>query len=350
MNIVVLAGGISTEREVSIVSGTGVCQALRKKGHRAILVDVFCGDARAASECIEDCFPKEYDVVLAADYMRSMSEEIEEIKKSGREFFGPNVLKLCKLADIVFLALHGADGEGGTVQAAFDLLRIPYTGSGHLGSAMAMDKNISRRLFQAYGVPTASGIALKKENPRLAAAENGVGLPCIVKPCCGGSSVGVTIAHTEEEYQEALSAAFSYENEVIVEAYIHGREFSAGVIDGKAYPIIEIAPVEGFYDYQNKYTAGATIETCPAELSKEQTEQMQSYAVKAYEALQLSGYGRMDFMMDEQGRMYCLEANTLPGMTPTSLLPQEAAAVGIAFPELCELLIEVSMKARGQKR
>lgn len=195
MNIVVLAGGISTEREVSIVSGTGVCQALRKKGHRAILVDVFCGDARVASECTEDCFPKEYDVASAADYMRSMSEEIEEIKKSGREFFGPNVLKLCKLADIVFLALHGADGEGGTVQAAFDLLRIPYTGSGHLGSAMAMDKNISRRLFQAYGVPDGIRNSLeKRKSSCLAAAENGVGLPCIVKPCCGGSSVGVTIA------------------------------------------------------------------------------------------------------------------------------------------------------------
>ena len=168
-----------------------------------------CGDARVASECIEDCFPKEYDVVSAADYMRSMSEEIEEIKiRTG--IFGPNVLKLCKLADIVFLALHGADGEGGTVQAAFDLLRIPYTGSGHLGSAMAMDKNISRRLFQAYGVPTASGIALKKENPRLAAAENGVGLPCIVKPCCGGSSVGVSIANNEEEFRAAVEEAFRY--------------------------------------------------------------------------------------------------------------------------------------------
>lgn len=346
MNIVVLAGGISTEREVSIVSGTGVCQALRQKGHRSILVDVFCGVARVTSSRVEECFPEAYDVASAAEYMRSMTGEIEAIEKSGREFFGPNVLKLCKMADVVFLALHGADGEGGTVQAAFDLLHIPYTGSGHLGSAMAMDKNISRRLFQGSGVPTAAGLALKKEEPRLPAVENGVGLPCIVKPCCGGSSVGVAIAKTEEEYQAALAAAFGYEDEVVVESYIQGREFSAGVIDGKPYPIIEIAPVEGFYNYQNKYTAGATIETCPAELSKEQTEEMQSYAVKAYEALQLSGYGRMDFMMDAQGQMYCLEANTLPGMTPTSLLPQEAAAVGIAFPELCELLIEVSMKNR----
>ena len=344
MNIVVLAGGISTERDVSIVSGTGVCQALRQKGHRAILVDVFCGDARVTEDDVAACFPEAYDVNAAAEYIRSMSNTIEEIQKSGREFFGPNVLKLCKLADVVFLALHGADGEGGTVQAAFDLLRIPYTGSGHLGSAMAMDKNISRRLFQAYGVPTASGIALKKEDPRLAASENGVGLPCIVKPCCGGSSVGVAIAQTEEEYQDALSVAFGYENEVVVESYIQGREFSAGVIDGKAYPIIEIAPVEGFYDYQNKYTAGATIETCPAELSKEQTEEMQSYAVKAYEALQLSGYGRMDFMMDEQGRMYCLEANTLPGLTPASLMPKEAAAAGIAYDDFCAMIIEDSLK------
>ena len=248
------------------------------------------------------------------------------------------------MADVVFLGLHGADGEGGTVQAAFDLLRIPYTGSGHLGSAMAMDKNISRRLFQAYGVPTASGIALKKENPRLAAAENGVGLPCIVKPCCGGSSVGVAIAHTQEEYEAALTLAFGYEEEVVVEQFIEGREFSAGVIDGKPYPVIEIAPVEGFYDYKNKYTAGSTIETCPAVLSEEKTREMQQYAVRAYEALHLEGYGRMDFMMDGDENLYFLEANTLPGMTPTSLLPQEAAAVGIDFGSLCELLIEVSKK------
>lgn len=346
MNIVVLAGGISTEREVSIVSGTMVCRALRQKGHRAILIDVFCGDSRIEADATEDCFPEAYDAEAAADYMRSQNKEIEAIKASHRDFFGPNVVKLCKMADVVFLALHGADGEGGTVQAAFDLMHIPYTGSGHLGSAMAMDKNISRRLFREAGVPTAAGMALKKGEPRLAAAENGVGLPCVVKPCCGGSSVGVAIAQTEEEYQAALTEAFGYENEVVVEAYVRGREFSAGVIDGKPYPVIEIAPVTGFYDYQNKYTAGSTVETCPAELSAEKTEEMQRYAVKAYEALQLSGYGRMDFMMDETGALYCLEANTLPGMTPTSLLPQEAAAVGIAFPELCELLIEVSMKER----
>ena len=195
MNIVVLAGGISTEREVSIVSGTGVCQALRKKGHRAILVDVFCGDARVASERIEDCFPKEYDVASAADYMRSMSEEIEEIKKSGREFFGPNVLELCKLADIVFLALHGADGEGGKVQAAFDLLGIRYTGTDFVSGALAMDKCLAKELFLQNGIPTPAGFRLKKGQ------EPGEGrqpkFPCVVKVSSGGSSIGVSIVQKE---------------------------------------------------------------------------------------------------------------------------------------------------------
>ena len=346
MKIAVLAGGISTEREVSIVSGTGVCKALRDRGHQAVLIDVFCGDERLDVSEEAKIFPEQYDVDAAAAYIRSMNDTIEAIQASGREFFGPNVLAVCKMADVVFLALHGADGEGGTVQAALDLFRIPYTGSGPLGSAMAMDKGISRSLFRENGVPTAAGMSLKRGEAYLPASENGIGLPCIVKPCCGGSSVGVAVARTQEEYEAALTLAFGYEKEVIVEQFIEGREFSAGVIDGKPYPVIEIAPVEGFYDYKNKYTAGSTIETCPALLSPEKTQEMQQYAVKAYEALHLEGYGRMDFMMDKEGNLYCLEANTLPGMTPTSLLPQEAAAVGIGFAELCELLIDVSKKRR----
>ncbi len=350
MKIVVLAGGISTEREVSIVSGTGVCKALRQKGHRAILVDVFCGDEKARLADEDVAFPEEYDVEQAAGKIRSMNDRIEEIKASGRSFFGPKVLELCRMADVVFLALHGADGEGGTVQAVLELMRIPYTGAGHLGSALAMDKGLSREIFREYGVPMAEGMTLKRQDEKKRADENGIGLPCIVKPCCGGSSVGVTIARTESEYEEALETAFSYEEEVIVEQYIEGREFSAGVIDGKPYPVIEIAPVEGFYDYKNKYTAGAAVETCPAHISPEKTEEMQRYALLAYEALRLDGYARMDFMMDAQENLYCLEANTLPGMTPTSLLPQEAAAVGIDYPSLCELLIEVSLrKARRQE-
>ncbi|MDO4322736.1 MAG: D-alanine--D-alanine ligase [Lachnospiraceae bacterium] len=347
MKIVVLAGGISTEREVSIVSGTMVCRALREKGHQAILVDVFCGDAgRSVSDFgdPERLFPATYKVEDAAAYMRSFDGRIDEMKKTRKQFFGPNVLELCQIADVVFMALHGEDGEGGKVQAVFDLMGIKYTGSGPLGSAVAMDKGLSRKIFAAEGVPTAAGMVLKRTDERAAAGENSVGLPCVVKPCCGGSSVGVEIARTEEEYAHALEVAFGYEEEVVVEQYIEGREFSVGVVEGHAYPIIEIAPLVGFYDYKNKYQAGSTIETCPAELSAEKTAEMQRYAELAYRALKLECYARIDFMMAKDGSLYCLEANTLPGMTPTSLLPQEAAALGIGFPELCEHLIQVSVR------
>lgn len=341
MKIVVLAGGISTERDVSIVSGTMVCKALREKGHLAILTDVYCGDGKADAE---QAFTEEYDVEAAAAYMRSFNEKIPAMKRSRKQFFGPGVLELCQAADVVFMALHGEDGEGGKVQAVFDLMGIRYTGSGVLGSAIAMDKGLSRKIFAEAGIPTAAGIVLKSSDEHKCAGENGVGLPCVVKPCCGGSSVGVEIARTEEEYLHALDVAFGYEEEVVVEQYIEGREFSVGVVEGKAYPIIEIAPLVGFYDYNNKYQAGSTVETCPAKLAPGPTAQMQRYAELAYEALKLECYARVDFMMGKDGSMYCLEANTLPGMTPTSLLPQEAAALGIGFAELCEHLIQVSLK------
>lgn len=340
MKIVVLAGGISSEREVSIVSGSKVCEALRDKGHEAILVDVYFGYEAADPKT---AFGKEYDLDEAIAYIRSFNDKVEETKAARKQFFGPQVLTLCEAADIVFLALHGESGENGKVQAAFDLMGITYTGSGHLGSALAMDKWISKQLFLENGVPTPAGLQLAKGDIRKTAAEYGVGLPCVVKTCCGGSSVGVYIVETEEAFEKALGDAFGYEQTVVIEAYVSGREFSVGVVDGEAYPVIEIEPIEGFYDYKNKYQPGSAIETCPAELSEQQTKEMQNYAVKAYETLQMESYGRIDFLMNEEGSMYCLEANTLPGMTPTSLLPQEAAALGMSFADLCDRLIEVSV-------
>ena len=340
MNIVVLAGGISTERAVSIVSGTGVCRALRERGHRAILVDVY-GGVEAVSP--GDMFPETYDVDEAAAYIRSFDDKIGQMAASGREFFGPEVLKLCKAADVVFLALHGADGENGKVQAAFDLFGIRYTGTGHLSSALAMDKGLSRKLMQSAGVPMPRGAKLVRG---METGLDGLGLACpvVVKPCCGGSSVGVSIAHSQEEYEAALKEAFFYEEEVIVEEYVAGREFSVGVVDGEALPVIEIAPLNGFYDYKNKYSAGATVETCPARITEEQTAEMQRLAVLGNDALGIRGYSRLDFLMREDGRICCLEANTLPGMTPTSLIPQEAAAVGVSFGELCERIIKISLE------
>lgn len=342
MNIVVLCGGISTEREISIVSGTGVCKALRQKGHRAILLDVFCGDENAN---LMDAFPESYDADEAAAFIRSFDDRLKSaIENPTRSFFGPNVAKLCKMADIVFLALHGENGENGKVQAAFDLLKIKYTGTGYISSALSMDKGLTKIMLEASRVPTPKGVMLTRDNYSNDLADCGLVFPVVVKPCNGGSSVGVYIVTSQAEYEEALKGAFALENEVVVEEYIKGREFSIGIIEGRALPIIEIAPKSGFYDYKNKYTAGSTVETCPAELSPKLTQKMQKYAEEGFRALYLDSYARLDFIMREDGEMYCLEANTLPGMTPTSLMPQEAAAEGMDFPAFCEKLIEVSMK------
>lgn len=341
MKIVVLAGGTSTEREVSIVSGTGICTALRQKNHEAILVDVFGGVEEVDWS---NPFPTEYDVEAAASYMKSFNDKIEEMQKERRGFFGPNVIELCQEADIVFLGLHGANGEDGKLQATFDLMGIKYTGAGHLGSAMAMDKGITKQIFLMNGIPTPLGITMHKSRQMRAMEELPMTFPVVVKTCCGGSSVGVYVVNNQKEYEEALDAAYSYEDEVVIEEYIKGREFSVAVVDGKAYPVIEIAPLEGFYDYKNKYEPGSTIETCPAEISPELTERMQRYAEKGAKALCLEGYSRLDFLMKDNGEMFCLEANTLPGMTPTSLIPQEAQVLGIDYPSLCEELINVSLK------
>lgn len=346
MKIVVLAGGISTERAISIVSGTQVCKALREKGHLAVFADIFCGVELADGA---EHFPETYDTDAAAAYAHTFDDRLESLK-ARRSFFGPNVLELCGEADAVFLALHGSNGEDGKVQATFELLGIPYTGSNYLGSALAMDKSISKQLFRDNGVPTPKGIAVRRGEDLQSSSDNGVGLPCVVKPACGGSSVGVNIAHTEEEYRRALDEGFRYENVLIVEQCISGREFSVGIVDGQACPVIEIAPIEGFYDYTNKYKAGSTVETCPADLPEDTTRAMQEAALGAYHALRLNSYGRIDVMMDEHGGIYCLEANTLPGMTPTSLLPQEAAVMGMDFPALCEKLIEVSLRDAQARR
>ena len=336
MKIVVLAGGTSTERDVSIVSGTGICNGLRAKGHQAILVDVFCG-----AETVDwaDPFPREYDVEAASAYIKSFNPHIEQLKKMRKDFFGPNVLELCKKADFVFLGLHGANGEDGRIQAAFDLMGIKYTGTGYLSSAMAMDKGVTKWMFQMKGVPVPGGVTMKRHTRKEDLAELGLAFPVVVKTCCGGSSIGVYIVKDQEEYMKALDAAFVYEEEVVVEEFIQGTEYTVAVVDGKAYPVVQIVPCQGFYDYENKYKPGAVKETCPAPISSELTRRLQDYAVQGYRALGLESYARLDFIVTDDEKIYCLEANTLPGMTPTSLIPQEAAVLGMDYPTLCEELI-----------
>lgn len=335
MKVVVLAGGTSTERDVSLSTGSMIYKALKKNGHQAILLDVYLGYEGDT----EDIFERDTDWASQIGAVSEQNPDLEAVKAlrpdGAKNFFGPNVLSLCQSADAVFMALHGANGEDGKIQACFELMGIPYTGTDFVSSAMAMDKGITKDIFKAHNIPTPAGIRLQEGETE---AEK-VPYPCIVKACCGGSSVGVCVAHNDEEYEMAKKEAFRYDKEVVVEQYIEGREFSVGVMDGKALPIIEIAPKQGFYDYKNKYQAGSTEETCPADLSKEKTEEMQSIAERVFRALRLKNYARMDFMMGKDGSLYCLEANTLPGMTPTSLLPQEAAVIGISFEELCEKIL-----------
>lgn len=341
MNIVVLAGGLSPERDVSLVTGREVCAALRTNGHQVILMDVYIG--REGSD-VAEWFGKSEEVSISVEEIAETAPDLAAVKASRADqsdcFFGPNVIELCRMADIVFMALHGENGENGKIQAVFDLYGIRYTGSDYLSSAIAMNKDLAKKILAAGGVPVPRGFSVKKGDQDLGQPD----FPCVVKPCCGGSSIGVSIVRDKSSYVEALQEAFRWENEVVVEQYIDGREFSVAVLAGKALPVIEMAPISGFYDYKNKYQAGSTIETCPAHLTDGQTRKLQEYAELAAKVIGLDTYSRMDFLMDDEGRFYCLEANTLPGMTPTSLIPQEAAAAGISYGALCEQIIEISLK------
>jgi len=339
MKIVILAGGTSTERDVSLSSGCQIYKALKTRGHSVILLDIFLG----FNGDVNTAFQSDRDWAADIAPVKETAPDIKQLKKlrndDSKSLFGPNVLELCKQADIVFMALHGDSGENGKVQAAFDLFGIKYTGTDALSSAIAMDKSISKQLFRANGINTPESILLtKKEDvpePKL---------PCVVKICSGGSSVGVYIAKTKEEFDSAIDQAFKYENKVLIEDYIKGREFTDGVIEGVPLPIVQIEPKQGFYDYKNKYQAGSTIETCPAKITKSLEEKIQSTAVKVFNTLGIKTYARVDFMVDENENIFCLEANTLPGMTPTSLIPQEAAVLGKSFADLCEWIIQISLK------
>lgn len=347
MNIVVLAGGLSTERDVSFKTGSMVAKALKENGHKVILLDVFMGYSDR-EEDLTGIFDRADEISVQVSDIPTEAPDLAKVKASRKDqspcFFGPNVIKMCQMADIVFMALHGENGENGKIQAAFDLFGVKYTGSDYLSSAIAMNKETSKQFLLANGIPTPKGISMTRETRQDDITKLDLTLPCVVKPCCGGSSIGVTIVRDAAEFKAALDDAFKWENELVIEEFVQGREFSVGVIEGKALPIIEIAPKEGFYDYKNKYKAGSTVETCPAELPEQVTKDMQHYAEEVARVIGLDTYSRSDFLLNDKNEMFCLEANTLPGMTPTSLLPQEAAVIGMSFNQLCEHLIDISLK------
>lgn len=337
MKIAVLAGGLSPERDVSLSSGSLIANALIQNGHSVALVDLYIGID--VQDGFEKFFFSKKDNKTFSFTVPEREPDLDALKRevnNGNVLIGKNVLDICRYADIAFIALHGSIGENGQLQAAFDAFGIRYTGTGYIGSLLAMDKDIAKRLMVQSGINTPEWILFDAESGDLEQAYREIGLPCVVKPCSCGSSVGVSLIREKSELHKAVQAGKKHERFLIIEKMIEGREFSVGVLDGAALPAIEIIPNTGFYDYANKYQPGLTTEICPAELSESAALQLQNAALETHKALRLGFYSRIDFLLDENNRCYCLEANTLPGMTPTSLLPQEARAVGISYNDLCE--------------
>mgnify|MGYP001203695245 FL=1 len=300
--VAVVMGGPSKEREISFLTGNAILAALQEKGYNAVAIDL------------------------------DPAHFVEQLKESG--------------AKVVFNAVHGLYGEDGRLQGVLEMLGVPYTGSGVLASALAMDKAYTKHLFENNHVPTARCLYLNKHDavsPKEQILKE-LGLPVVVKPVAQGSSIGVVIVKSEAELDSALEEAFSYGDRVLAEAFFKGKEVAAGVMmgeDGKAIPmpLVLIEPHSGSYDFHSKYTKGATTYTCPAPFSEETTQKLQQVAVAAYNALGCHGVARVDLMLADDGSCIALEVNSIPGMTATSLIPKAAAAMGISFPDLCEKIL-----------
>lgn len=345
MNILVLAGGYSPERDVSLTSGSLIANALKREGEKVCLADVYLGideSELSRADLFNSVEGEVYKITNSVPDLKALKEK----SGNGDALIGRGIIELCRRADVVFLALHGAMGENGQLQATLDNYGIKYTGSGYVGSLLAMDKDISKKMFVGAGVNTPEWIYVSVKDFNKGEFEEKIGYPCVVKPCSCGSSVGISIVENECELDAALRIAEEYEEHVLIEKKIVGRELTVGIIDGEVLPAIEIIPTEGFYDYTNKYQAGKTLEICPAEIGEKLKNTVCEQTKLAFESLRLSGYARFDYMVDESGKLWCLEANTLPGMTPTSLLPQMAAADGMSYGKLCLKIVELAQNKK----
>ena len=343
MKITVLMGGTSAERDVSLASGVRVAEALRSRGHEVLSVDTAHGVLSAPDE----------QALMSGKIVKTIPPDVHAMVRLNAQL--PSTLRSLPQTEVVFLALHGGQGEDGTLQALLDLTHVPYTGSGHLASALAMDKDLSKHLFRAAGVPTAKWIMVtgweqgtgNREQGFADRVERELGLPIIVKPSKQGSTVGLSIVREIGELWDAIDEAAKFDDEVMIEQFIPGRELTVGILGDEALPVGEIIPVHEIYDYECKYTAGMAREIFPADLTAQETSTIQDLARRAFRALKLRGYARIDFRMAPDGVFYCLEANTLPGMTALSLIPQAAAAAGMSFPELCERIVRLALDDRG---
>ena len=338
MKITVLLGGTSAERDVSLASGLRIADALRARGHEVTSLDPAHGVIDLAEE----------QAMRRGTVVKTAPPSLEALQQMSRTSLSPalGTIPAVREADVVFLALHGGQGEDGTVQALLDMVGVRYTGSGHLASALAMDKDLSKALLRDAGVPTADWMMV---GPRWcttadpAEVERRLRLPVVVKPSKQGSTVGLTIVRERGELAAAIAEAARYDDEVMLERFVPGRELTVSVLGDRALPVGEIIPQHEIYDYECKYTPGMAVEEFPARLEPDRTAAAQRLARLAFNVLKLDGYARIDFRMTDGGELYCLEANTLPGMTATSLLPQAAAAAGIPFDELCDRIVQLAM-------
>ncbi|HEV2702146.1 MAG TPA: D-alanine--D-alanine ligase [Steroidobacteraceae bacterium] len=334
MRIAVLFGGTSEERDVSIASAAQIIPALRALGHEVHAVDTATGQ------------------LPPADEQRLLANRVAPLPPSSAAI-GQVRARAVSLSpahfdirhtDVVFLALHGGAGEDGRIQALLDLAGMPYTGSNHIASAAAMDKDLAKRLFRSAGVPTADWLMAPVA---VAEVERLLAWPVVVKPSKQGSTVGLSVVRGPAELAAAIQTAGAYDDEVMIEKFIPGREFTVGILDQQALPVGEIFPPGEVFDYQSKYQQGGARELFPAQLPEAEAARLQDYALRAHRALKLGAYSRIDFRRDAAGQFWCLEANSLPGMTATSLLPQAARAAGIDFPTLLERICKGAIRPRS---
>ena len=330
MKVIVLMGGTSAERAVSLTTGTGISAALRRLGHEVIALDSATGRA-----------------LPPGNEASAASLEIESLPSTSALVQTPAISQ----AEVVFVALHGGAGENGTLQAVLDLAHVPYTGSGMLASALAMDKAMSKRFFEHAGIPTPTWLQLPSDGspPDPADLEPLGGTPVVVKPNDQGSTVGLTVVTEPEQLTQAFEQAARHSQSVLIERYIPGRELTVSVLGREALPIVEIFPEHGLYDYACKYTSGMSRYECPAALDPDLAARIRDLGLRAFETLGCRGAARVDFRLDPENHPYCLEVNTVPGMTPTSLVPMAAKAAGISYDELVARMLALATEGHRSK-
>ncbi len=331
----VLTGGSTPERDVALAGAGQVVAALRRRGYDVTVVDTVGGPLSQAEE-------QRRLVPVGRE-----PPTLEELAQLAERELGPELVDLPALqrADVIFPVLHGRQGEGGEMQALLESAALPYAGSDPLASSLAMDKDAAKHLFRGAGVPTPEWRMWPASDSEVAA----LGFPLVVKPSKAGSTVGLTVVERADQIETAVAAALPYDDEVMLETYASGREFTVGILGDEALAVGEIIPSHEIFDYECKYTPGMTQEIFPADIPEARAEEFRTLALVAHRTLKLRDFSRVDFRLGGDGTPHCLEANTLPGLTATSLLPQSAAAVGISFDELCDRICRLALERAASR-